>query len=167
LEGRFLSHILAVAGREVRYVYIRTRDEFEEMLDQFEDSNFRYLHISCHGSETGLKLTLDHLSIRNLKKSLAPCLENRLCGIATPALAEALLCDTGCYSVVGPSADIEFGEAAVFWAALYYVLFRDEAKSVSRKALGSAIAKVSGALDARVEYFACSVSAAEGFTKVN
>jgi hypothetical protein len=171
LEGNFLSHILTLADRQVRYVYIRTRAEFEEVLDQFEDSGFRYLHISSHGSAKGIRLTLDPLSIADLQNSLGPCLENRrvffsACGVVTPDLAKALLKDTGCYSVVGPSQDIEFGEAAVFWAALYHILFRNEAKSVSREALRCAVARAQQALDVHVSYFSRSQKRLAGYVRV-
>ena len=63
-EGKFLSHILKLGGIETKYFYIRTKKEFKEVLNNFYDSKFRYLHISCHGDRKSLSLTLDDISHR-------------------------------------------------------------------------------------------------------
>src|SRR5690242_6588166 len=93
--GSFLSHILRLAERRVQYYYIRTRAEFEELLDRFADSGFRYLHISCHANRNGIGLTLDDLSVVDLGALLGSTLEKRrvffsACELATDRLAKAL-----------------------------------------------------------------------------
>lgn len=42
----------------VKYIYIRTEAELSMALEEFKFSNYRYLHISCHGSDS-IALTLD------------------------------------------------------------------------------------------------------------
>ena len=49
-EGKFLSQILNMSGIESAYYYIRTRRELERILEIFEESEYRYLHFSCHGT---------------------------------------------------------------------------------------------------------------------
>ena len=73
-EGHFISHILRLAGRKVRYVYIKTRQEFEEVIDQFEDSEFRY-YIS-HAMRTSVALLLPWMSypLPSLRRCCAPSL---------------------------------------------------------------------------------------------
>src|SRR4051794_9671160 len=58
-EGKIISQILALSGKQCEYYYIRTRREFEEMLKQFANSGYRYLHLSCHGSSRALQTTYD------------------------------------------------------------------------------------------------------------
>jgi hypothetical protein len=53
MEGQNLQQILHLSGKEAEYVYIRTVKELEEVLNQYYESNFRYLHISCHGNDRG------------------------------------------------------------------------------------------------------------------
>jgi hypothetical protein len=171
-EGEFLAHILRLADRQVRYYYIRTRAELDEVLDRFEDSGFRYLHLSCHADTSGIALTLDHLSVAELAQVLGPVLAERrvffsACEIATPELANALLKDTNCYSLVGPSKAVRFDESALFWASLYHLLFKAEAHVVKREDLKNAIKQVSAVFDLGVRYFTGSRSAASGYTEVN
>ena len=170
-EGRFISHILKLADRQVRYYYIRTQAEFDEVLDRFEDSGFRYLHISCHADATGIALTLDHLSIADLAQVLGPRLQDRrlffsACKIATPELAVALLKDTACFSVIGPSKAVRFDEAALFWASLYHLLFKAEATEVKQRDLKAAITKLSAVFDVEVRYFTASTNE-DGYVEVS
>lgn len=170
-EGHFLSHILRLSGRKVRYVYIRTRAEFEAVLDQFEDSNFRYLHLSCHANKSGIGLTLDDLSLSELGELLRPVIDKRrvflsACELATPALATELLKDTECYSVIGPSKAIDVDESALFWASVYHLLFRGEASSIKSQALRKHVGKTADLFSVRMRYFKHDASAKGGWREV-
>jgi hypothetical protein len=170
-EGKFLTHLLRLTERNVKYFYIRTLKEFEEVLEKFEDSNYRYLHISSHGNEKELCLTLDHVEIKNIGSLLAPYLEKRrvffsACKLASPQLAAALLQRTGCYSVIGPASAIGFDEAAIFWASFYYLMLRDEATGMKFKNIQKNVANLSKLFDIEMRYFRCSESAKVGFVEV-
>ena len=171
LEGRFISHILKLAERKVRYRYIRTRAELEELLEQFDRSGFRYLHVSCHANPDGVALTLDELSIKDMGQVFRPHLKNRriffsACKIATPALAETLLNGTGCYSVIGPSKSVDFDEAALFWASLYHLMFKNEAVVMKRDELKRNIVKLSKVFELGVKFFSASTKSKKGFTEI-
>ncbi len=170
-EGQFLSHILKLAGRKVQYFYIRTRKELEEIIDKFEDSKFRYLHISCHADACGIALTLDHLSVVEMGEILAPCLENRriffsACQIATPELARTLLKGTGCYSVIGPSQNVDFDEAALYWASLYHFMFKNDATVVKRADLESNMKNLSKVFGVAMKFYAAKQSAKNGYVEI-
>ena len=170
-EGKILSQMLKLSGSEPRYVYLRTKQELEEVIDQFEDSNFRYLHFSCHGSSKGIGLTLDHLSFGELSEMLAPCLEKRRvffssCRVMNETLAAALLKDTDCYSVIGPSKNINFDRATAFWSSFYHLMLRDEAKSMKRDELQKRTSSLQKLFGVHMRYFSTSRSADNGFKEV-
>lgn len=170
-EGKVLSQILRLSGSTPEYVYLRTKQELEEVIDQFEDSQYRYIHFSCHGSRTGIGLTLDHVSFEELADMLAPCLEGRRvffssCKVMNEDLAEALLKNTGCYSVIGPSKNINFDRAAVYWASFYHLMLRDEAKSMKRDHLRGRTASLQKIFGVHMRYFAASKNAENGFKEV-
>lgn len=50
-EGKILSQILYLSGKKSIYYYIRKKRELEEIVSEFHQSEYRYLHISCHGNE--------------------------------------------------------------------------------------------------------------------
>lgn len=170
-EGNFIAHILKLAGRECRYYYIRTRAELKKVLGIFTKSGFKYLHISCHANENGIGLTLDKLSIQEIATIFRPHLENRriffsACSIATSGLAEALIKDTGCYSVIGPSRKIDFDEAALFWASLYHLMFKKDKNSMKNSELKSNIVKLTAVFGGRIEYFTAT-KGPRGFRRVD
>lgn len=107
-EGEILSRMLRLAGKTgTRYYYIRTRLELEEMIDLFDESDYRYLHISCHADSHGMATTFENISFAELGEMLAPCLQGRrvfvsACEMAHENLAKQLLPQTGCYSLIGP-----------------------------------------------------------------
>jgi hypothetical protein len=170
-EGKFLAHILQLAGRRYRYVYIRTKAELNAVIDQFEDSNFRYLHLSCHASAKEIALTLDRVPIAELAEMLAPVLGKRrvflsACELATPDLATALMKDTECYSVIGPSTAIDVDASALFWASVYFLMFRDEAKVMKKKELQRNVQKAAQLFEVSMRYFASDRKSAEGWMEV-
>jgi len=170
-EGQFLTHILKLANRQVRYFYIRTRAELEEVLDRFEDSSFRYLHISCHASKSGMDLTLDSLSVAEMGETIGSRLDKRriffsACNIATPDLASILLKGTGCYSLIGPSKRVGFDEAALYWASLYHFMFRSDATIIKRENLKRNMERLSAVFKLGMKFYAASKGRRKGYVEI-
>jgi hypothetical protein len=170
-EGQFLAHILRLADRQYKYFYIRTKRELEEVLDKFEESGFRYLHISCHANQKGIALTLDHLTVGDLGDMLRPYIENRrvffsACTLATDQLASALLRGTGCYSVIAPSESVRFDAAALFWASLYHLMFRNDKKAMKRDELAENLTALSSLFGIRMRFYSASSTATKGYREV-
>jgi hypothetical protein len=171
-EGKFLAHILRLAGRNVHYYYIRTRAELDAVIDRFEDSDFRYLHLSCHADAKGIELTLDTLTVGELGEMLAPVLRNRrvflsACELATPELATALMKGSGCFSVIGPSTTIDVDESAVFWASVYFLMYRSDAKVMKRADLRRNVKKAAKLFGVSMRYFARDADAENEWEEVD
>jgi hypothetical protein len=139
--------MLELARRPVLYRYIRTAKELEKMLQQFNGTTFRYLHLACHGDRSGIALTYDELNLRPLADVLAPFMNNRrlfisACQAAQLPLAEPLLNSSRCYSVVGPADDIDFRDAAIAWASFYVLMSKNDPKRMVRADIESNLARV-------------------------
>lgn len=139
-EGRIISQILALSGKKCEYYYIRTKRELEEVVAMFSSSQYRYLHLSCHGDEDGnvMHTTLDPIPFADLAPILRPhLLKRRLfvsaCSMTNNALAKHLMPKSGCYSILGPENTIAFKDAAIFWASLYHVLFIADSSAMKHK----------------------------------
>lgn len=170
-EGHLLSKVLRLSGRKPRYYYIRTRQEFEEILDKFKDSGYRYLHISCHANRRGMALTLEDLAISDIQQLLSPVLSGRrvffsACEVVTQELARALLKGTGCYSLVGPGKTVYFDEAAVYWAAFYHVMLRREAMGMTHSKIFQAACDLQQLMGMRMRYYRASKRDANGYAPV-
>ncbi len=168
-EGRILSQILQLSSEiESVYFYIRTRRELERIVTKFAKSRFRYLHLSCHGNPSSMATTLDEVPLHELGAILAPGLHKRrlflsACQMASPALAQGLLPSSGCYSVIGPASDVDFGDAALLWASFYHLMFRDDRVVMKREQILKHLKSTAGLFEVPLNYFAPSRTRKEGY----
>lgn len=129
-EGRILRDILRLSDHTAHYMYIRTKRELEEALNRFQRANSRYLHLSSHGDQGGVQLTLDSIKFADFGRIIRPFLRNRrlfvsACEVVNDRLAKAVLPGSGCYSLIGPSYSMNMDDAVLVWASFYHLMFRD------------------------------------------
>lgn len=130
-EGRILHDILRLSGKESEYWYIRTWKELKEKVFQrFFDSGLRYLHISCHGNEDTIALTLDEVTFAEFGEEAKHYLDERrlffsACQVVNRKLHDAVMPDSGCYSLIGPKDDIYFDDSVIMWATFYHLMLRE------------------------------------------
>ena len=127
-EKNVLSHILNIRNKAVKYYYIRTHRELIRILKRFKASRYRYLHLSCHGSENAIYTTLNRISFRIFGKLITPYLDKKRlflssCSVANEQFAKTIFQNSQCISVVGPAIPIDFGVAALLWASFYHFMF--------------------------------------------
>jgi hypothetical protein len=139
-EGEILSRTLRLSRKHTAYTYIRTRQEFEAFVREFGNSAHRYLHISCHGETGAFHTTTEGIPAEEFADILAPHVDERrvflsTCLAANDSFAKALLLNSGCLSVVGPAGSIDFDDAAIFWAAFYHLMFKDNPDSMNRQSI--------------------------------
>jgi hypothetical protein len=134
-EGVIIQQILALSGSlPVEYIYIRTEADLSMALEEFRRSRFRYLHISCHGSDDSIALTLDPLLFEDFVPIIAPYLKSRrlffsACSVVNHRLAAALMKRSRCNSIIGPSCSIAFDDSLLMWALFYHLASRDEGEA--------------------------------------
>lgn len=140
-EGGSISHVLRLHGKEPRYQYVRTLSQFTEAVSDFRDSKYRYLHISAHANSHAMYTTnQDQIDFKVFAKILSGSLRNRrlflsACSMVNKNLAKLLIPSTGCYSIVGPTEDICFSTAVVFWPAVYHLMFSSNVDAMKRSVL--------------------------------
>jgi hypothetical protein len=136
-EGEIISRTLRLSGRKAHYSYVRTRDEFEAFVKEFGSSNYRYLHISCHGDVGEFHLTTEMISTEEFANILAPHVRGRRIFLSTclagdSKFARLLLPDSGCLSILAPASTIDFADAAIFWTAFYHLRFKANPDAMKR-----------------------------------
>jgi hypothetical protein len=136
LEGEMISRSLRMSLKNPIYRYVRTKKELTHFLQEFRQSDYRYLHISCHGNDHGISTTLDKIRSQELAEMVGPLLKGRrlflsTCKATTRELADAVFSNGECYSLVGPVGKINFDDSVVFWTSFYHVMFKtDDRKMV-------------------------------------
>lgn len=171
-EGEILSKMLHLSGKsKTKYFYIRTERELEKIIELFDKSRYRYLHISCHANKTDMGTTFDDVSYNKLGELLNSCLSGRrvfvsACDMANKKLAAELLPGTGCISLIGPSRAIAFDDAAAFWVAFYYLMFKANDQAMKRADLEHNITALSRLYRQPISYFAGTNIIKQGFRKI-
>ncbi len=170
-EGPIISHVARLHGKQPAYRYVRTRTDFRKAIKAFLRSDFRYLHISAHADHAGIATTnLEEVTNRDLGMMLGRRFADRrlflsACSIVHKEMASQIIPVTGCYSVVGPRRDIGFAEAAVFWPALYHLMFELDSKRMKRATLSANLKKVATLFGVDIGYYARSASRKSGFSQ--
>lgn len=142
-EGEIISSVLRMTGHEPIYRYVRTRKELAHFVAEFRRRRYRWLHLSVHGNDDLIALTLDRLNAEEFAAIVGPALADgrRLflstCRAATVELAKAIFRRGECLSVAGPVKKIRFGDSAIFWASFYHLML----KRKGRRMLGSKVEK--------------------------
>jgi len=167
-EGKFISQILNMNGKESIYYYIRTKKELEEVMFKFDESNFRYLHISCHGSPTSMETTLDSIPFKELAEIVNPSLQNKrlfisACNMCNRRLANLIIKESSCYSIVGPHNPINFSDAAIFWASFYHLMFNANEQSMKLKDIREQLIKLSTLFNVPISFFRNSSKLKAGY----
>jgi hypothetical protein len=132
-EGQVPQEMRKLTRRPALYRYIRTRVELAAVLKQFRDSRFRYLHLACHGTGSGVALTLENIQFASLANLLVPHLNDRrlfvsACNSVRHVLAAPIFRKSSCHSVIGPRGDITFSKAAISWASFHSVMSKEPVK---------------------------------------
>jgi len=170
-EGAIISRMLELHGKNPKYRYVRTREQLEKAVAQFGTSNFRYLHISCHADAEGMITTnQDEIDFDDLAVILNPHLKNKrlflsACEMVHSDLAEAIIPQSGCYSVIGPREAILFTDAAVFWTSLYHLMFSQSTHAMKRGDLLPVLRNISKLFGVNISYFSRSSQSQRGITK--
>lgn len=157
-EGEAIARSLRMSLKTPQYRYVRTARELEHFVDEFEDSNYRYLHISCHGSKSGVSTTLDDLTTDEFAAIVGPVLDKRrlflsTCQASTTGMAKAVFSHSGCYSLVGPVNKINFDDSVIMWTAFYHLMFKTNERAMKRDAITRTIAQCAAMVDETVAFY--------------
>jgi hypothetical protein len=170
-EGSSISHILRLHGKNPKYEYVRTRKGFEAAVERFGRSRYRYLHISAHADPEGMCTTnQDDIDYDELAELLKAHLKGKrlflsACSMVHDDMAKEIIPKTGCYSVVGPKEDIEFSTAAVFWPAIYHLMFSHSGSGMKHRELKDNLKRVTDLFEVDIGYYSASKVKSRGYTR--
>jgi len=157
-EGKMLSNILKLNNKKPIYYYIRTEQELNEIINEFEDSHYRYLHLSCHGSKNSMETTLDSISFDRLAEIIKPCLDNRrlfisACDMVDHPLAREIILGSDCYSLIGPYTRVALSTSAIFWSSFYHLMFSENESLMKEKEIRANLKALTNVFGIPINYF--------------
>lgn len=76
-EGAVLADVLRFCGKQPIYRYFRTKKELRRFSDEFRASQYRFLHLSCHGDTEGFQFRFDDITFGAFAEIFKRKLRNR------------------------------------------------------------------------------------------
>jgi len=167
-EGEIISKILNLSKIEHKYYYIRTKSELTYLLDEFVNLNYRYLHISCHGSRNSISMTLENIKFKELGLLLGDKLDRKRlflssCLSTNKNLAKEILSISDCFSIIGPDKKINLDDAAIFWSSFYHVMFKQNPRAMKKDNIKKVLKELKTLFKIPLKYYSLSKSNKKGW----
>lgn len=171
-EGKIISQILNLSGVRCEYYYIRTKKELEEILKEFNETHYRYLHLSMHGNTNLLRTTLEDLPFGELSLILQNSLDNKrlfisACSAVNESLADSVFGETKCYSIIGHNKKLNLDNAAIFWVSFYHLMFKKSRRSMKYHTIKPILKNLIATYNIPITYFNYSAKSGKGYRKVS
>lgn len=148
LDGKVLYDVLRLQGKKPIYYYFRTQTELIRFAEIFQQSGYRYLHLSCHGNETHLQFTFGQTDYALFAEIFKEKFNNRRlfvsgCSLGNFEFAKAVFAkSTGMYSVTAPTRKVFFSQTTAFWPAFYYMMHAWDSTAMKKKRLQDVLARL-------------------------
>jgi hypothetical protein len=159
-DGEILDDILKVCGIQHEYEHVGTISDFKQAIENFNNSDFRYLHLSCHADYEAIKLGDEKVSYEDLSLLFKGTLNKKrvfmsACKAGNSNLAQLLIIANGAYSVIGSPISKDFDDFLLFWASLYKLISRkdENVDKIDKKALIDNIKKCSDLFSVPINYY--------------
>ena len=158
LDGKILQQMLDLCRIRCQYFYIRTKKELEEIIQLYAKSKLRYLHLSCHASDTDVRLTFDTLRFHELAEIIGPNLKSRrfflsACKAVNFDFAKEYIPIHLAYSVIGSPNAIRFDKSALFWSGFYHKMKEIDEEMMLQDDILKCVEILSTALDVKINYY--------------
>lgn len=141
-DGKVLFDILTMMGKKPIYREVKDADDFEVALEEYKVSQYRFLHISCHGNESQIAFKngmVDYLGFGNLfanHRLPVTRIFFSACCLGNPDLAKAIISsNTAIHSVTAPRHPIAFTCSLVSWSVFYTKAFNWNENGISEKTI--------------------------------
>ena len=140
-EGKIIYDILKLQNKNPKYYYFKNEIELRELSTVFRNSGYRYLHLSCHGTNDSIRLTHGPIKYHIFSEIFRKKLNNRRifisgCNIGNMNFAKELFSKNGgMYSITAPTKEVDIKNALAFWNSFYFLVDSYDSQSMKMKAL--------------------------------
>lgn len=158
-EGKFLYNYLKILNKKPIYFYIRSRRELHMVADQFRQSRYRYLYLSCHGDKEAIYTTCDRIIFEDFASIFNKKLEHRRlfvsgCSVGQLEFAQSLFeKNGGMYSLTAPKKDVPFTQTLPFWTSFYYLMESIDSKSMKSATIYPSLQLCANMFDIDIVHF--------------
>lgn len=129
-EGQHLVRTLIKMGKRPIFISVKNKNELKQALEIFKLSNYRYFHLSCHGSDHSLELADEVLSYEEFAQMSAGCFNYKrlflsVCELGNENFSnEVAMHNTAIQSIVAPIKELSSFISESLWCAFYTSIFK-------------------------------------------
>jgi hypothetical protein len=156
-DGENLHEILELSNIQSIYKEVHDKAEFIAAMDDFKESNLRYLHISCHADMDGIEINGEEITNLELSKIFKNKITNRkiflsVCKGGNRNIATAVA-KCGGQSLIGTPINLHFDKAALFWPSFYHVINRADSSKMNQKSISGTLKKCVDLFEIPINYY--------------
>lgn len=157
-DAKIMQGILEMSDIVTIYEYVETVAQFENQLEEFKKSNFRYLHLSFHADETGLEIEGEDYSNKRLADLLSGGMDNKrlfmsTCKGANRNLAKKIITGSGAMSLCGSPTDFYFDKAVLFWPSFYHLMREIDVNAMTKTMIVNTLQKCTDLFGVPINYY--------------
>lgn len=157
-DGDHLHEILKLSFVDSKYREVLSKQDFIDAVNEFHQSRFRYLHLSCHGDIYGIEINGEEISNYELGQIFKGKFMNKrlflsTCRGSNRNMATAVIIHASGRSVIGTPIDLHFDKAALFWPAFYHVINRIDTQRMNKKSLEDALKRCVQLFETPINYY--------------
>lgn len=162
-DGKILEAQLKLLGEEPVYRYVLNVSDLRKALCEFDEAEFRFLHISCHGDSSKVYLAANPCG--ESYTEFAKCFSSKValsrvtfsaCKLGSKYFfKEFYRWNKGVQSVAAPMNDLPFQRGSLYWAAYYTKLIeecRNSNNHIHRDFIECVVPLLSRALNVSMRY---------------
>jgi hypothetical protein len=137
-DGFTISEILKLSKIECIYKYAHTKQDFVAFIKEFEESDYRYLHISCHADKSGFEIDGGEMTNEEISVILNKSLNDKrlflsACEGANRDLASRIITNNKAYSLIGTPISLRFDKSILFWSSFYHLINEVDSDQMKRE----------------------------------
>ena len=156
-DGENLHDILNLSHIKNEYREVLDKDDFVKAISEFNLSNLRYLHLSCHADMNGIEINGEEITNFELSKIFKNKIKKRriflsACKGGNRNIATAVQ-KCGGRSVIGTPIDLDFDKAALFWPAFYHVINCIDSSKMNKQSISNTLKKCVDLFEIPINYY--------------
>jgi len=157
-DGDNLSDVLALSEIETEYHWIDSSEDLKLKLEEFEASQYRYLHLSCHADLKGIEINGEDISYDSFSGMIGQKLNGKrlflaACKAGNIDFAARAIYKNHAMSVIGTPIDLYFKKSVLFWPVFYHVLHEIDEKKMNRESIKTTLQKCVDLLGVPINYY--------------
>ncbi len=153
-----LHDILELSDIPTVYKWADSIEELKKHLNDFNKSNYRYLHLSCHAHESGIEINGDSITNRELQVFTKNITRNKrlflsACKGANGDLASKIIVANQANSLIGTPINLRFDKSVLFWPSFYHTLNEIDSKKMRKKDIIDVLKKCVDLFKVPINYY--------------